>query len=47
MQFILFHMECVSFLSDLPSSLNELHLDSNQIQAIEFVDLSQYTQLQR
>ncbi|XP_067268836.1 biglycan-like isoform X1 [Pseudorasbora parva] len=32
---------------DLPSSLHELHLDSNQIQAIELVDLSQYTQLQR
>ncbi|XP_065103963.1 biglycan a [Paramisgurnus dabryanus] len=32
---------------DLPSSLHELHLDNNQIQAIELVDLSQYTQLQR
>jgi len=47
MQLILLHMECVSFLPDLPSSLHELHLDNNQIQAIEFVDLSQYTQLQR
>uniref|UniRef100_A0A8C2HIE2 Biglycan n=1 Tax=Cyprinus carpio TaxID=7962 RepID=A0A8C2HIE2_CYPCA len=32
---------------DLPSSLHELHLDNNQIQAIELVDLSQYTQLKR
>ncbi|XP_051949666.1 biglycan-like [Xyrauchen texanus] len=32
---------------DLPSSLNELHLDNNHIQAIEMVDLSQYTHLQR
>uniref|UniRef100_A0A803JHX6 Biglycan n=1 Tax=Xenopus tropicalis TaxID=8364 RepID=A0A803JHX6_XENTR len=31
----------------LPSSLNELHLDNNKIQAIEKEDLSQYTNLYR
>ncbi|XP_037391816.1 biglycan a [Pygocentrus nattereri] len=33
--------------NDLPESLHELHLDHNQIQAIELEDLSRYKQLQR
>ncbi|XP_076131992.1 biglycan a [Alosa pseudoharengus] len=32
---------------DLPENLRELHLDQNQIQAIELVDLSQYRDLYR
>uniref|UniRef100_A0A4W4EQP5 Biglycan n=1 Tax=Electrophorus electricus TaxID=8005 RepID=A0A4W4EQP5_ELEEL len=32
---------------DLPESLHELHVDHNQIQAIELEDLSQYKHLQR
>ncbi|XP_017323844.1 biglycan a [Ictalurus punctatus] len=32
---------------DLPASLHELHLDHNEIQAIELEDLSRYKQLQR
>ncbi|XP_030640219.1 biglycan a [Chanos chanos] len=32
---------------DLPDTLHELHLDHNQIQAIELEDLSQYRQLYR
>ncbi|XP_076841481.1 biglycan a [Brachyhypopomus gauderio] len=32
---------------DLPESLHELHLDQNEIQAIELEDLSQYKHLQR
>lgn len=34
-------------LSDLPNSLHELHLDHNQIQAIELEDLRRYKQLYR
>lgn len=33
--------------SDLPENLRELHLDQNQIQAIELADLSQYRELTR
>lgn len=36
----------VSFL-DLPESLHELHLDHNQIQAVELEDLSRYKNLYR
>lgn len=32
---------------DLPESLNELHLDHNQIQAVELEDLSRYKNLYR
>lgn len=34
-------------LSDLPDSLHELHLDHNQIQAIELEDMKRYKQLYR
>lgn len=34
-------------LSDLPESLHELHLDHNQIQAVELEDLSRYRNLYR
>lgn len=37
----------VSLLPDLPDSLHELHLDNNQIQAIELEDLSRYKHLYR
>lgn len=33
--------------SDLPQSLHELHLDHNQIQAVELEDLSRYKNLYR
>lgn len=34
-------------LSDLPDSLQELHLDHNEIQAVELEDLSRYKNLIR
>lgn len=37
----------ISILSELPDSLHELHLDHNQIQAIELEDLRRYKQLYR
>lgn len=37
----------ISLLADLPDSLHELHLDHNQIQAIELEDLKRYKQLYR
>lgn len=37
----------IPLLSDLPDSLHELHLDHNQIQAIELEDLRRYKQLYR
>ncbi len=37
----------VPLLPDLPDSLHELHLDNNQIQAIELEDLSRYKHLYR
>lgn len=35
------------YLSDLPDSLQELHLDHNEIQAVELEDLSRYKNLVR
>lgn len=35
------------YLSDLPDSLQELHLDHNEIQAVELEDLSRYKNLIR
>lgn len=37
----------ISVVSELPDSLHELHLDHNQIQAIELEDLRRYKQLYR
>lgn len=49
---IKFHPKVESYrygvsLSDLPDSLHELHLDHNQIQAVELEDLSRYKNLYR
>lgn len=37
----------VPLVPDLPDSLHELHLDNNQIQAIELEDLRRYKHLYR
>lgn len=42
-----FHSVHPLFLSDLPETLNELHLDHNKIQAIELEDLLRYSKLYR
>ena len=42
---IKYRYNCV--ISDLPDSLQELHLDNNQIQAVELEDLKRYKELYR